>query len=111
MASIVDQQDKFYQEVQQFAENNTSKHNHLYTRDKLNKLISKVKNAKEASKKSDQDRHLLKKYDIIEVADIEKLIKKGGNGKFCFVLYDKYRRGSEIECKQKSIPNPGILID
>ncbi|XP_063411146.1 KRAB-A domain-containing protein 2-like [Mytilus trossulus] len=79
MASIVDQQDKFYQEVQQFAENNTSKHNHLYTRDKLNDLISKVKNAKEASKKSDQDRHLLKKYDIIQVADIEKLIKKGGN--------------------------------
>ncbi|CAG2217404.1 unnamed protein product [Mytilus edulis] len=41
--------------------------------------IQKIKNAKEASKKSDQDRHLLKKYDIIEVADIEKLIKKGGN--------------------------------
>ncbi|XP_076089944.1 KRAB-A domain-containing protein 2-like [Mytilus galloprovincialis] len=87
MASIVDQQDKFYQEVQQFAENNTSKHNHLYTRDKLNELISKVKNAKEASKKSDQDRHLLKKYDIIEVADIEKLIKKGGNDLLIFIIF------------------------
>ncbi|XP_071153655.1 uncharacterized protein [Mytilus edulis] len=72
MASIVDQHDKFYQEVQQFAENNTSKHKYLYTRDKLNELISKVKNAIEALKKSDQDRHLLKKYDVIEVSDIEK---------------------------------------
>ncbi|CAC5380040.1 unnamed protein product [Mytilus coruscus] len=76
MASIVDQQDKLHQEVQQFAKINTSKHNHLYTKDKLHELIFKVKNANEALKKSDQDRHLLKKNDVIEVADIEKLIKK-----------------------------------
>ncbi|CAC5393701.1 unnamed protein product [Mytilus coruscus] len=79
MASIVNQQDTFYQEVQQFAKINTSKHNHLYTKNILHELISKVKNAKEALKNSDQDRHWLKKYDVIEVADIEKLTKKEGN--------------------------------
>ena len=82
---MVDQEDKFYQEVLDLSRNNTSQHNVLYTRTKLDDLIQKVKIAKRVTVKTDQDRHLLKKYDVVQVAGIEKLIRKQQNGKFCFV--------------------------
>jgi hypothetical protein len=39
---MVDQQDRFYREVLELSRNNTSKHNVLYTKDKVDELIDKV---------------------------------------------------------------------
>ena len=43
---MVDQQDRFYHEVLELSRNNTSKHNVLYTKEKVDELIDKVLHAK-----------------------------------------------------------------
>jgi hypothetical protein len=63
---MVDQQDRFYREVLELFRNNTSKHNVLYTKEKVDELIDKVLHAKTVLKKNDQERHLLKKFDVMQ---------------------------------------------
>jgi hypothetical protein len=70
---MVDQQDRFYREVLELSRNNTSKHNVLYTKEKVDELIDKVLHAKTVFKKYDQERHLLKKFDIMQVSGMQKL--------------------------------------
>ena len=43
---MVDQQDRFYREVLELSKNNTSKHNVLYSKEKVDELIDKVLHAK-----------------------------------------------------------------
>ena len=50
---MVDQQDRFYHEVLELSRNNTSKHNVLYTKEKVDELIDKVLHAKTVLKKKD----------------------------------------------------------
>ena len=50
---MVDQQDRFYREVLELSRNNTSKHNVLYTKEKVDELIDKVLHAKTVLKKKD----------------------------------------------------------
>jgi hypothetical protein len=47
----------------ELSRNNTSKHNVLYTKEKVDEFIDKVLHAKTVLKKNDQERHLLKKFD------------------------------------------------
>ena len=63
---MVDQQDRFYREVLELFRNNTSKHNVLYTKEKVDELIDKVLHAKTVLKKNDQERHLLKKFYVMQ---------------------------------------------
>ncbi len=88
---MVDQQDRFFQEILELSRNNTSQHNVLHTKDKIQELISKVQKAKSVSIKNDQDRHLLKKYDVVQVSGLEKLIRRQQDGelltsKMCFQI-------------------------
>jgi len=48
---MVDQQDRFYREVLELSRNNTSKHNVLYSKEKVDELIDKVLHAKIVLKK------------------------------------------------------------
>lgn len=73
---MVDQQDRFYREVLELSRNNTSKHNVLYTKEKVDELIDKVLHAKTVLKKNDQERHLLKKFDVMQVSGMQKLIRR-----------------------------------
>jgi protein-arginine kinase len=59
-----------------FTRNNTSKHNVLYTKENVDKLIDKVLHAKTVLKKNDQERHLLKKFDAMQVSGMQKLIRR-----------------------------------
>jgi hypothetical protein len=43
---MVDQQDRFYREVLELSKNNTSKHNVLYSKEKVDELIDKILHAK-----------------------------------------------------------------
>ena len=73
---MIDQQDRFYREVLELSRNNTSKHNVLYTKEKVDELIDKVLHAKTVLKKNDQERHLLKKFDVMQVSGMQKLIRR-----------------------------------
>ena len=73
---MVDQQDRFYREVLELSRNNTSKHNVLYTKEKVDEFIDKVLHAKTVLKKNDQERHLLKKFDVMQVSGMQKLIRR-----------------------------------
>jgi hypothetical protein len=73
---MVDQQDRFYREVLELSRNNTSKHNVLYTKEKVDELIDKVLHAKTVLKKNDQERHLLKKFDVMQVSGMQKFMRR-----------------------------------
>jgi hypothetical protein len=74
---MVDQQDRFYREVLELSRNNTStKHNVLYTKEKVDELIYKVLHAKTVLKKNDKERHLLKKFDVMQVSEMQKLLRR-----------------------------------
>jgi hypothetical protein len=71
---MVDQQDRFYCEVLELSRNNTSKHNVLYSKEKVDELINKVLHPKTALKKNDLERHLLKTIDVMQVSGMQKFI-------------------------------------
>jgi hypothetical protein len=73
---MVDQQNRFYCEVLELSRNNTSKHKVLYTKENVDVLIDKVLHAKTVLKKNDQERHLLKKFDVMQVSGMQKLIRR-----------------------------------
>jgi hypothetical protein len=53
-----------------------SSNNTLFTRDKYTKLLEDVKQDKENTEMIGKDRNLLKQYDVLKVANLEKLIRK-----------------------------------
>ena len=73
---MVDQQNRFYCEVLELSRNNTSKHKVLYTKENVDELIDKVLHAKTVLNKNDQERHLLKKFDVMQVSGMQKLIRR-----------------------------------
>jgi hypothetical protein len=56
--------------------NNMSSNNTLFTRDTYTKLLEDVKQVKENTEMIGKDRNLLKQYDVLKVANVEKLIRK-----------------------------------
>ena len=56
--------------------NNMSSNNTLFTRDTYTKLLEDVKQVKENTEMIGKDRNLLKQYDVLKVANLEKLIRK-----------------------------------
>jgi hypothetical protein len=74
--TMADQQNRFYREVLELSRNNTSKHNVLYTKEKVDELVDKVLHAKTVLKKNYQERHLLKKFDVMQVSGMQKLIRR-----------------------------------
>jgi hypothetical protein len=44
--------------------------------EKVDELIDKVLHAKTVLKKNDQERHLLKKFDVMQVSGMQKLIRR-----------------------------------
>jgi hypothetical protein len=52
--------------------NNMSSNNTLFTRDKYTKLLEDVKQVKENTEMIGKDRNLLKQYDALKVANVEK---------------------------------------
>ena len=73
---MVDNQDKFVSELSEMSSNNMSSNNTLFTRDKYIKLLEDVKQVKENTEMIGKDRNLLKQYDVLKVAKVEKLIRK-----------------------------------
>ena len=53
-----------------------SSNNTLFTRDTYTKLLEDVKQVKENTEMIGKDRNLLKQYDVLKVANVEKLIRK-----------------------------------
>jgi uncharacterized membrane protein len=74
--TMADQQNRFYREVLELSRNNTSKHNVLYNKEKVDELVDKVLHAKTVLKKNYQERHLLKKFDVMQVSGMQKLIRR-----------------------------------
>jgi hypothetical protein len=56
--------------------NNMSSNNTLFTRDTYTKLLEDVKQVKENTEMIGKDRNLLKQYDVLKVANVEKFIRK-----------------------------------
>jgi hypothetical protein len=57
--------------------------------EKVDELIDKVLHAKTVLKKNDQERHLLKKFDVMQVSGMQKLIRRQlneGNHSYSFYL-------------------------
>ena len=74
---MVDNQDKFVNELLEMSSNNTSSNNTLFTRDKYTKLLKDVKQVTENTEMIGKDRNLLKQYGVLKVANVgEKLIRK-----------------------------------
>ena len=68
---------KFYDEVIKLLDDNKSTNNIIFTRERYNETIYSVKEAKSVTKKTQLQRYLTKKYDVLEIAVIEKLVRKG----------------------------------
>ncbi|CAG2256746.1 unnamed protein product [Mytilus edulis] len=69
---------KFNDEIIKLCDdNNKSSNNSLFTRERYRETIGNVKKAKLSSKKTALQRYFLRQYDILSVAGIEKLIRKG----------------------------------
>jgi len=73
---MVDNQEKFVSELLEMSSNNISSNNTLFTRNKYTKLLEDVKEAKLNTKMIGKNRNLLKQYDVLKVANVEKLIRK-----------------------------------
>ena len=73
---MIDNQDKSVSELSEMSSNNMSSNNTLFTRDKYIKLLEDVKQVKENTEMIGKDRNLLKQYDVLKVANVEKLIRK-----------------------------------
>ena len=68
---------KFHDEVIKLLDDNKSTNNIIFTRERYNETIHSVKEAKSVTKKTQLQRYLTKKYDVLEIAGIEKLVRKG----------------------------------
>ena len=73
---MIDNQDKSVSELSEMSSNNMSSNNTLFTRDKYIKLLEDVKQVKENTEMIGKDRNLLKQYDVLKVANMEKFIRK-----------------------------------
>jgi hypothetical protein len=73
---MIDNQDKSVSELSEMSSNNMSSNNTLFTRDKYIKLLEDVKQVKENTEMIGKDRNLLKQYDVLKVANVDKLIRK-----------------------------------
>ena len=68
---------KFHDEVIKLLDDNKSTHNIIFTCERYNETIHSVKEVKSTTKKTQLQRYLTKKYDVLEIAGIEKLVRKG----------------------------------
>ncbi|CAG2253458.1 unnamed protein product [Mytilus edulis] len=69
---------KFHDEIIKLCDDNKSSNNSIFTRERYRETIGNVKEAKLSSKKTALQRYFLRQYDVLSVAGIEKLIRKGG---------------------------------
>lgn len=75
-AIMVDNQDKFVSELLEMSSNNMSSNNTLFTRDKYTKLLEDAKQAMGNTIIIGKDGNLLKQYEVLIIANVEKLIRK-----------------------------------
>ena len=69
---------KFRDEVIKLLDDNKSTNNIIFTCERYNEtIIHSVKEAKSVTKNTQLQRYLTKKYDVLEIAGIEKLVRKG----------------------------------
>ena len=68
---------KFHDEVIKLLDDNKSTNNIIFTRERYNETIHSVKEAQSVTKKTQLQWYLTKKYDALEIAGIEKLVRKG----------------------------------
>lgn len=73
---MVDNQDKFVSELLEMSSNNMSSNNTLFTRDKYTKLLEDAKQAMRNTKIIGKDGNLMKQYEVLIIANVEKLIRK-----------------------------------
>jgi hypothetical protein len=82
---------KFHDEVIKLLDDNKSTNNIIFTRERYNKTIHSVKEAKSVTKKTQLQRYLTKKYDVLEIAGIEKLVRKGTGVIYYCTIEELYR--------------------
>ena len=70
-------EEKFHEAIMNLLDNNKSSNNSIFTQERYAETKSNVKEAKLNTTKTPFQRYLLRKYDLLEVAGIEKLIRKG----------------------------------
>jgi hypothetical protein len=70
-------EEKFHEAIMNLLDNNRSSNNSIRTREIYAETTSNVKEAKLNTTKTSLQRYLLRKYDVLEVTGIEKLIRKG----------------------------------
>ncbi|CAG2209913.1 KRAB-A domain-containing protein 2 [Mytilus edulis] len=94
---------KFHDEIIKLCDDNKSSNNSIFTRERYRETIGNVKEAKLSSKKTALQRYFLRQYDILSVAGIEKLIRKGDEiFYYCTVdeLYPLIRTAHSGMCEQ-----------
>uniref|UniRef100_A0A2A4IY27 Integrase catalytic domain-containing protein n=1 Tax=Heliothis virescens TaxID=7102 RepID=A0A2A4IY27_HELVI len=69
--------DEFYRRLYDVFHNKKAQNTVLLSRDKYNWLIEKIKHAKTATKKTPSDYRRLKKFEIVETPDGDKLYTRG----------------------------------
>jgi hypothetical protein len=82
---------KFHDEVIQLLDDNKSINTIIFTRQRYNETIHSVKEAKSVTKKKQLQRYLTKKYDVLEIAGIEKLVRKGTDIIYYYTTEELYR--------------------
>ena len=98
---------KFHDEVIKLLDDNKSTHNIIFTRERYNETIHSLKEAKSATKKTQLQRYLTKKYDVLEIAGIEKLVRKGTDVIYYCTTEELYRL---IKTAHSGIGHGGIHI-
>ena len=82
---------KFHDEVIKLSDDNKSKNDIIFTREIYNETIHSVKEAKSVTKKTQLQRYLTKKYDVLEIAGNEKLVRKGTDVIYYCTTEELYR--------------------
>jgi hypothetical protein len=72
-------------------DDNKSTNNIIFTRERYNETIYSVKEAKSITKKTQLQRYLTKKYDVLEIAGIEKLVHRGTDVIYYCTTEELYR--------------------
>ena len=100
---------KFHDEVIKLLDDNKSTNNIIFTRERYNETIHSVKEAKSVTKKTQFQRYLTKKYDVLEIAGIETDRT---------VIYDKIVRarkralsGQQIQAEEMMSSSKRRLVD
>jgi hypothetical protein len=81
---------KFHDEVIKLLDDKST-NNIIFTRERYNKTIHSVKETKSVTKKTQLQRYLTKKYDVLEIAGIEKLVRKGTGVIYYCTIEELYR--------------------